>query len=214
MTSMHTPVRGETIGSVARESSWWTPERFRAAGVAGLVSGVGLTVVAMVHNWVRVEDVTSVAGTLSGFAHSIAYLMMLFALLGLNARYAASYGRLGRVLAYAIAAGFAALVPVFPLMSLAFGDGWVVGEAVAGAAFIVIHLLATVYGIVLWRRTMVNRVAAALLIAVIPGIVLVISLEALGVGGRLSIMIIEGPLYLGVAVLSFSLLRRDGEGVS
>jgi hypothetical protein len=76
---MDTPVRGETGALVSAASAWWTPESRRAGEIAGVTGGVGLTIVAIVHNWVGVEDVTSVAGTLSGFAHSIAYLMMLCA---------------------------------------------------------------------------------------------------------------------------------------
>ncbi|MBA2691387.1 MAG: hypothetical protein H0U65_02685 [Rubrobacter sp.] len=191
--------------TLTREASpvWWTTERMRLAGVAGIVGGVVLAAVAIVHNALDFQPGTT-AGTVSGMFHVAAYAMMLAALLAADARYRADYGRLGRITAYAIGVSMAALIPVGLLSEFVFGWEWAIGGTVAGIAFLIMHLGATVFGIVLWRRTAAGRLAAGLFIAVVPAIMVVAALAALGV--FLTVAAFEAPLYLGFAALGYDVL--------
>ena len=184
-------------------SSWWTPRRTRLAGIAGIVGGVVLTIVAIVHNALGLEPGTP-AGTISGLFHLVTYALMLAALLAVNARYGTDYGRLGRVVAYVIGVSVAALIPVGLLFEFVFGEDWALGGIVAGIAFLAMHLGGSVYGIVLWRRTKVTRLAAGLFVAVVPAIIIVAVLGGFGIV-NLTPAAFEAPLYLGFAALGYDL---------
>jgi hypothetical protein len=186
-------------------STWWTPERTRLTGIGGMAGGVVLTLVAVVHNALDFQPGTP-AGTVSGLFHAAAYALMLVALLAAGTRYGADYGRLGRVTAYAIGVSMGVLIPVGLLSEFVFGWEWAIGGTVAGIVFLTMHLGASVFGVVLWRRTAVNRLAAGLFIAVVPAVIVVAGLATLGI--FLSVAAFEAPLYLGFAALGYDLWNK------
>ena len=184
-------------------SSWSTPERTRLAGIAGMVGGIVLTAVAIIANAFTFEFGTPAHAAI-GLFHTSMYTLMLVTLLAAGARYDTEYGRLGRTAVYVLGISFLVLIPLIPLVEFVFGEDWMPGAIMAGIAFLAMHLFASIFGIVLWRRTAVSRLAAGLFIAVVPAVVAVIALETLGLAS-LTPAAFEAPLYLGFAALGYDL---------
>jgi hypothetical protein len=200
-------------GSKASPSLRWTPPRSRLAGMAGIAGGVvWITMVATIVTTMGFDALNFEPGTAGPVAdatitisHSLMNALMLVAVLAANARYGADYGRLGRAVAYVLAIDLAVLVPVLPLIIFVFGEDWVPGGIIAGIAFITMHLCGSIFGIFLWRRTIVRRLTAGLFIAIVPAIIAVFVFQALGIG--LPAATFESFLNLGVAALGYDLLR-------
>lgn len=74
-------------------------------------------------------------------------------------------------------------------------------------AFVAIHLFGVFYGLILWHSTPASRLAAGLLIAVLPAFLVMVAFEVAGLVS-LSPAAFEVPLALGFAALGYSLLER------
>ena len=180
------------------------------AGIAGGIVWITMTVTivttlgfdALNYGSGTAGTVTDAAVTIS---HSLMYSLFLVALLAANARYGADYGRLGRVVAYMLIVDLAVLVPVLPLVTLVFGEDWVLGGIIAGIAFITMHLFGSIFGLLIWRRTAVSRLTAGLFILVVPAIIVVFVFQALGVG--LPAATFETFLNLGISALAYDLWK-------
>lgn len=179
--------------------------RTRTAGLAGVIGGVVLAATAIVYNAFGIQ-----AETVAGGIHAVAYALMLFALLAVHAHYGDSYGRLGRIVSWILGIALAVLTVGFTLLTFVVGMNWMPGAIAVGIAFLAIHTFGVVYGVILWRRTNVSRLAAALLIAVAPALVVTIALEMINIS--LTAAAIEAPLYLGFAALGYQLWERRTEG--
>lgn len=202
-------IRGEKpIDGQTRASQWWTSKRTRAAGLAGIISGIALAATVIVYNAFSIQPETF-AGMVAGGVHAVTYALMLFALLAVHARYGDSYARLGRVGAWVLSIALAVLAIGFMLLTFVFGMNWMPGAVAVGIAFLALHLFGVLYGIVLWRRTDVSRLAAGLLVAVVPALIVTIVFETIGIS--LTAAAIEVPLCLGFAVLGYQLWERRTE---
>lgn len=206
--AIHETIKEDQIHEQTRISQWWTPKRMKAAGLSGIVGGVVLAATAIVYNAFGIQPETF-AGMIAGGVHVVAYALMLFTLLAVHARYGDSYGRLGRVGTWVLGIALAVLTVGFGLLTFVFGMNWMPGAIAVGIAFLAIHLFGVLYGVVLWRQTDVSPLAAGLLIAVVPALVVTIAFEMIGIS--LTAAAVEVPLYLGFAALGYQLWERRTE---
>jgi hypothetical protein len=207
-------------GETRAASGRWTEERVRVAAVAGIVGGVGLTAVAVVHNAVGL-DVETVAPepsaeAASTIAHGVAYPLMLAVLLGVLAVRPDWFGRVSRVAGWTLAASLAVLGVAFLFAGIALLAGaavdfeaWYLLPAAIG--FAVMFLAALVLGIGLLLRRSAWWLPPVLMVATVPAGIVTALLDALDVVS-LTAAAVEAPLYLAFAALGCELLTRRPNG--
>lgn len=165
-------------------SSLWTPARLRLAGVVSAVgtAAFGIFVLGLSRFGAIEFDVG--AGTTSGvaIAHALGYAFMLLGLCAAHAMYGSSMGRFGR--ATSVILGVALAVLLVSMVLFAFpGAPEDLVEGLAGSGFVFGHLLPSVYGVVVLQRVpRAGRPTAWLFVAVAPAVVLVLVLDAVGLG--------------------------------
>src|SRR3712207_7624490 len=151
-----------------------TKELVRWGGLAGILAGVAWALSGIVHfAMVYPEAGTGPTGSLSDYliegAHAVAEAGMVVALLGLRARQAPAYGRLGMA-GFVLALLGSALLCVITVIAIISGDA--LGEAVLGTIFIsgVLGWLVgfPLLGIATLRARVLPRWCGVLLIAYFP----------------------------------------------
>lgn len=206
-----------TINSTDSPSRFWTVNRVRLAGFAGIVGGVLYALSYLENNltlFTREENAL-------GFAFIVAvaltsYVLLGVALHGFHAVHGERYGRIGRYLVGLVTVTLGAMVlgsslnALFPSIADPNQAGATLGGTIWGLAMFVTLILLTGYGIVLWRADVVRLGAALLmtnLVLFIGGLVIV---DALGGGLATSLgwLAFGGPLGLAWIVLGRSLLDR------
>ncbi|MFC4548923.1 MULTISPECIES: hypothetical protein [Halorussus] len=186
---------------------WWTPGRTRAAGLAGILGGLGATALSVGRSGVGMD-----LGAVN-VLYPVGYVLFVATLLAADARYADEYRGRGRTVAglfgFALAA-YALSVVVLVAGRALFGTLFVPLGGFVGAAFLGARLLASAYGVVLWGRTDANRLAAGLFALTFPAIFLLGPLAVVG----LPALWVEGPLYLAFVALGYDCWTAAGAGAS
>lgn len=206
------------VGARADASTgWWTRERTKRIGLATMLWSFAFAALVFTYNALDV-GLAFEAGSFRSMAiylpHSIAYVLMIAAVLAVGARY--GYGRAGWVVVYAFCAALAVAAVGMAIDELAPVVWSVAGplEAATGLGWFGAHLLATAVGIVLWRMPEIDRLAAALFLATVP-LLVVAGVLGLTFGLMGSAALFEMSLVLGAAALGHQLwvdaLTRDIE---
>lgn len=176
-----------------------TPDRrTKVASAGGLVGGFGLSLLALSRTGVGVDP-----GSV-GLAYPLGFALFAGAVLAVNARFEGQYGRRGRgvALLFALSMATYAVSTVAVVVALR-----VVGAPVGpfaglvGAGFLGTRLFASLYGVVLWRRTDANRVAAGLFALVLPSLFVFGPLALFG----LPAFGVELPLYAAFVAFGYDL---------
>ncbi|MFH5799845.1 hypothetical protein [Haladaptatus sp. CMAA 1911] len=185
---------------------WWTDRRTKSAGVGGIVGGVGLLALSFGRTGGGFE--LGAVGTL----YPVGYVLLAVALLAANARYGCDYGRRGRTVATVFLvslSSYAASIIIVLASRVVFGSPFVPVGVLIGIAYVATRLFGSLYGVVLWRRTAVNGLTAALFVSIVPAIFLLGPLAAVGYPG----VWVESPLYLASIALGYELLTAERETV-
>lgn len=185
---------------------WWTAQRTKSAGVGGIVGGVGLLALSFGRTGGGFEP-----GAV-GALYPVGYVLLAVPLLAANARYGFDYGRRGRTVATVFLVSllsYAASTILLLTSRIVFGSPLVPVGALIGIAYIAIRLFGSLFGVVLWRRTAVNGLTAALFVSIVPAIFLLGPLAAIGYPG----VWVESPLYLASIALGYELLTVEREAV-
>lgn len=177
-------------------------------GIAALVICVAFATLILVLTTLGINDVTMLSVAVAVvvmFAHLVAYVAMLAALLASRRVGAVPAGRFGRRAFAALRWSLTALIVIFisgtvivvvPALAAPIG-------AVISLVFLVAHLMATVYGLALWRGRTTSMLTAALFTAVVPTVLLMILLNAIGI--RVFPAVFEAVMALAFASLSYEL---------
>lgn len=199
-------VQYETVASAPANVStdWWTPTRIKWIGFVALLWNFAFATLVFTYNGMGLDPTP---GAYPGFQawvlwvpHIVAYLSMIAVLLAVTAWY--GFSRLARVIIYgycglfAVLAVSAAITLVAPTLDPA--------NVVTDIAWISVHLLALVVGIVLWRTAEVSKLAAALFVSLIPMLSVTIAVAPL-VGIEPTVAVMEILLALGAAALGYQL---------
>lgn len=177
-------------------------------GVLTLVICVSFAGLILVLTTVGINDLTQIDigfAVVIGFAHLVAYVAMLAALVASERVGLVPAGRFG-------SSAFAALRWLLTALILIFVSGVLIALVPALAepigivislVFIVAHLMATVYGVALWRSRTTSTLTAGLFTAVIPTILLIILLNVAGI--RVFPAVFEAVMGLAFASLGYEL---------
>lgn len=192
----------------AVSTTWWTPRRTKLAalssfggGVGGLLGsfgGVGLVGFSLGDTG---------AGITPGIVvvlYPVLHVLMAVGVLAANVRYGSSYGRRGRIVATLLVlslVGEAGSILVLVVGRTELGALLLPIGVFHGAMYMVLRLFGSLYGIGLWRYTTVNRLTAALFIALFPAIFGLGPLTRIGFPGPL----IGAPLDLAFIALGYEL---------
>jgi hypothetical protein len=187
-------------------ANWWTPRRTRLAGSGGLIAGlVGLVRLGFVGvSTSRTGIGIELGGDALSALHPVGYVVFAVTLFAANARYGTGYGRRGRTIAVSFGlslVSYAGTVVVLVAGRAAFGELLLPVGVLTGAAYVVIRLLGSLYGVVLWRRASTSRLTAGSFIILFPAIFVLGPLTAVGFPG----VWIEAPLYLAFIALGYDL---------
>ena len=205
---------GEVETQTTLSSTRWTGQRMRLAGLAGMISGLGLLVQELprfLDTSVESEGTFVFTGLHLGLALVLALAGVV--VLGAHALYGDRYGRLGRASVYGLGAAFGLISVGIAAYALAPSADPL--APVSDVGFFAMVLLTSAVGVLFWGKTDVNRVAAGLMGAVAPAFVLAIVLdEILGVVPEsLAFLIFLLPLALGLAALGHHLwMNTNGDG--
>lgn len=183
--------------NVSRQSSSrWSPERARIVGFVGFIGCgfFGILIVVLSALGLTEYEPKTIGFAAIALAHIIPYAIMIALTVLLLDQYGSDFGKFGRwaVTVLGIAIGGTILG-----LALAVGvPNWAPGQVIVGVSFLAMHVLGTVVGVLLWRQTPLNRLAAGLFVVtifmVLPAIVF-----------DLPAGVIETPLVFGFAVLGY-----------
>lgn len=178
-------------------ASGWTTERVRIAGLAAIAGGALYALSYLESN----HPTTSRGGSLYALIALVAvtsYALLTVGLWGTHVRYGDQYGRVGTALVYLMNLTFVTMIIGSVLNVLAPDlvdpnqEGATLGGTIWGLAMFGTLILATGYGIVLWRAA-VSRLGAGLLISNLP----------LFVGGLVALSSLADVLGFNPAWLAF-----------
>ncbi len=182
-------------------------QRTKSAGVGGIVGGVGLLALSFGRTGGGFE-----LGAV-GALYPVGYVLLAVPLLAANARYGSELRspwshRRHRI--FGLAVELCGLDNHLLLASrIVFGSPLVPVGVLVGIAYIAMRLFGSLFGVVLWRRTAVNGLTAALFVSIVPAIFLLGPLAAVGYPG----VWVESPLYLASIALGYELLTAEREAV-
>ena len=180
-------------------SSWWTEQRVKAAGLAGIIGGLGLALLSISRIGLGIDP-----GSLS-MVYPLGYVLLAVALIAGYTQYGPSYGSSGRTIAVLLALSlmsYAGLITVMGVTAGLFGNPLTALSGFIGVAFFAMRLFGSLYGVILWRQTTSSRITAGLFVAILPAVFVLGPLALIGfpaVG-------IEAPLYLAFVAFGYELL--------
>lgn len=199
-----TDLGNETIEA----SSRWTTQQMKLAGVGGMVGGIGVLAAALLGSHAALSTEGSLAFALWSLVTAGLFTLVFGVLIGVHARYSPAYGRLGRIamslfgLTVAGVVASMAAAAILSQSSIVYSVLWSLGDV----AFMAMFPIATVVGLVLWRRTDVNRLAAGLLAACVPLLVGGFALVAADlIPESLAFVPIATAFGVGIAALGYDL---------
>lgn len=171
------------------------PERTKLAGLGGIIGGLGIAAVSFGQNAFSIDPRSL------GFATiTIAYVLLVVTLLAAHSRYRTDYGWVGRAVVALLMIGLAGLAVNFALNDL-LARGVLSGIKL-GVTFVLLRLLGSVFGLVLWRNTTINRVASGLFVAIFPAFIVFIALTA---SSSIAGAVFEVVFYVAFAALGYDL---------
>lgn len=180
-------------------------------GIGALVICVSFAVLILILTAFGINDIAQIPTAVAVvvmFAHFVAYVAMLAALLASRRGGLVPAGRFASVafaalrwsLTTLIVVGVAGvLIVLVPALAEPIG-------IVISMIFIVVHLVATVYGVALWREHTTSMLTAGLFTAVGPTIVLIVLLNVVGV--VVFPAVFEAVMALAFASLGYELAFR------
>ncbi len=170
----------------------------RYAVIAAMVGAVLLSAIAVTDWIVGGVSETGWPAVAMAAAHAVGYLLLLPAVVALRQHYAPVLGRVGRAALWVLAGSLVAMTLGFFGLGLV-GDNDLVG-LLAGIGFLGLFLSALVIGVGLWRARASSRLSATLLMAPVPLLGMLATLNALGVVESHPALM-EASVYFGIAVL-------------
>lgn len=184
------------------------PLSVKRTGTVALVICLAFAGLILVLTASGINDLTKIdiaPAVVVGFAHLLAYVAMLAALLASSHAGRVPAGRFAsrafaalRWSLTALIVGFVSGVLIVLVPALAEPIGIVIS-----LVFIAAHLMATVYGVALWRAHTSSMLTAGLFTAVIPTLLLLILLNVVGI--RVFPAVFEAVMALAFASLSYEL---------
>lgn len=188
-----TPSKSETTTSI-----WESDQRIRMAGLGGILGGIVLTLLSISRTGLAFE-----LGSMN-VVYPLGYALLAIAVLAGNVRYTSSYGSTGSRIALLLVlslVSYAASIIVIALSMRVFGFPVSQFTSLIGVAFFAMRIFGTIYGIILWRRTTINRITAGLFAVILPSMFILGPLALLGVPA----FGIELPLYVAFIVFGYEL---------
>ncbi|MFC6990941.1 hypothetical protein ACFQH3_03585 [Haladaptatus sp. GCM10025707] len=183
--------------SVTLPSSAWTTDRVRIAALAAIVGGV-LYALTYLENTIPAISPGGSLYWLLGLVAITAYGLIAVGLWAVHSRFSQQYGRVGTALVYLITLTLATMIVGSAMNVLAptlvdpTQEGATLGGTIWGLAMFATLILATGYGIVLWRAG-VSRLGAGLLVVNLP----------LFIGGLVALSALGTVIGIDLAWLAF-----------
>lgn len=186
-------------------SLWVSDQWIRMAGLGGVLGGIVLTLLSISRTGLDFG-----LGSIN-IAYPLGYALLAVAVLAGNARYKSSYESHGNRVALLLGlslASYAASIVVIVLSMRVFSFPVDPFTSLIGIAFFATRIFGTVYGIILWQRTDVSRIAAGLFTVILPSMFVLGPLALLGVPA----FGVELPLYVACIVFGYGLWMDTGCG--